>query len=540
MTRNMHVYEYGGEILIVDCGIGFPDETMPGVDILIPDVSYLQDKKTKIKGLIVSHGHEDHFGAIPYILPQLGKIPIYATSLVRGFVEAGLKDRANIEDADLHTIDPNGPPFAIGPFEISPFRVNHSVPDALGLIIETPVGRIAHVSDFKFDWTPVEGKPFDVSKLARLVEPGVLALFSDCLGSQTKGYTRTERDIEDNFDSLLNDAKGQVLITTISSNISRIEQAVRSSLRNKRKVVLLGRSVAERVFIAEQLGYFNFPKNTFVKSTKTQGIKDSELTYIVAGCYGQPGSGLWRIANEDHKDIRIKDGATVIFSGDPSPPGVKNNVDSVVSRLTQMGADVHYYEIQENLYVSGHGSQGDLLMLAAMVNPKYFIPIGGDPAHARSYSRLVSRLKVEPQRVFELDAGQSLEFGKDSARLGKKVSVRNVMVDGYGIGDVGRVVLRDRRALSESGILVVFVQTDSGTGKISGKVEIISRGFVFEKGSKDLLEKFRKIVADVFEKHKSRRKDFAFMRETIEGELEQYIYDKLGRTPMIIPVLIEV
>ena len=540
VTRNMHLYEYGGEILIVDCGIGFPDETMPGVDILIPDISYLQDKKDKIKGILVTHGHEDHFGALPYILPRLGKIPVYAAPLVKGFIEAGLKDRANIGDADLRVIDPDGGSFYIGPFEVSPFRVNHSIPDTLGFVIQTPVGRIAHVSDFKFDWTPADKKPFEVSKLARLVEPGVLVLFSDSLGSQTEGYTRTEKDIESNFDHLLDEARGQVLITTISSNISRIEQAIRSSLRHNRKIVLLGRSVAERVFIAEQLGYLNFPKNTFVKPRAAQGIPDNQLTYIVAGCYGQPGSGLWRIADGAHKDVQIKEGATVIFSGDPSPPGVKNNVDAVVSRLTQLGADVHYYEIQENLYVSGHGSQGDLLMLAAMVNPKYFVPIGGGPMQTRSYKTLVSRLGVSSERVFELVVGQSLELGKDFARLGKKISVRNVMVDGYGIGDVGRIVLRDRRALAESGILVVFVQLDSGTGKISGKVEIISRGLVFEKGSKDLLEKFRGIVVGVVEKHKGRRKDKAFMREKIEEELEQYIYDKLGRTPMIIPVLVEV
>jgi len=540
VTRNMHLYEYGGEILIVDCGIGFPDETMPGVDILIPDISYLQDKKDKIKGILVTHGHEDHFGALPYILPRLGKIPVYAAPLVKGFIEAGLKDRANIGDADLRVIDPDGGSFYIGPFEVSPFRVNHSIPDTLGFVIQTPVGRIAHVSDFKFDWTPADKKPFEVSKLARLVEPGVLVLFSDSLGSQTEGYTRTEKDIESNFDHLLDEARGQVLITTISSNISRIEQAIRSSLRHNRKIVLLGRSVAERVFIAEQLGYLNFPKNTFVKPRAAQGIPDNQLTYIVAGCYGQPGSGLWRIADGAHKDVQIKEGATVIFSGDPSPPGVKNNVDAVVSRLTQLGADVHYYEIQENLYVSGHGSQGDLLMLAAMVNPKYFVPIGGGPMQTRSYKTLVSRLGVSSERVFELVVGQSLELGKDFARLGKKISVRNVMVDGYGIGDVGRIVLRDRRALAESGILVVFVQLDSGTGKISGKVEIISRGLVFEKGSKGLLEKFRGIVVGVVEKHKGRRKDKAFMREKIEEELEQYIYDKLGRTPMIIPVLVEV
>jgi len=540
VTRNMHVYEYGGEILIVDCGIGFPDETMPGVDILIPDISYLQDKKDRIKGILITHGHEDHFGAIPYVLPKLGRVPIYAAPLVKGFIKAGLKDRVNIENADLREIDLSQPSFNIGSFEIFPFRVNHSIPDALGFIIQTPVGRIAHVSDFKFDWTPVDKKPFEVSKLARLVEPGVLALFSDSLGSQTEGYTQTEKGIEASFDRLFDHAKGQVLITAISSNISRMEQAIRSSLRHNRKIVLLGRSVSERVFIAEQLGYLKFPKNTFVQPRAAQSIPDKQLTYIVAGCYGQPGSGLWRIADGTHRNVQIKEGSMVIFSGDPSPPGVKNNVDAVVSRLTQLGADVHYYEIQENLYVSGHGSQGDLLMLAAIVSPKYFVPIGGGPMQTRSYKKLVSRLGASSEQVFELEVGQGLELGAGSVRLGKKVSVRNVMVDGYGIGDVGRTVLRDRRALSESGILVVFVQLDSGTGKIAGKVELISRGLVFEKSSKGLLENFKKVVIGAVEKHKGRGKDHAFMREKIEEELEQYVYDKLGRTPMIIPVLIEV
>ncbi len=540
VTRNMHVYECGGESLVVDCGIGFPDETMPGVDILIPDISYLRSNKDRIKGILITHGHEDHFGAVPYVLAKLGKPPVYAAPLVKGFVKAGLEDRANIKDADLRTVDPDGGPFRIGSFEISPFRMNHSIPDTLGFVIQTPAGRIVHVSDFKFDWTPVDNKPFEVSKLARLVEPGVLALFSDSLGSQTEGYTRTEKDIEDSFDRLLDDANHQVLITTISSNISRIEQAIRSSLRHKRKVVILGRSIAEKVRIAEKLGYLNFPKNTFVKPHAAKKIPDNQLTYIVAGCYGQPGSGLWRIADDAHRSVKVKEGAVVIFSGDPSPPGVKNNVDAVVSRLTQLGADVHYYEIQENLYVSGHGSQGDLLMLAAMVNPKYFVPIGGGPAQARSYRQLVSRLGVKKEQVFELEVGQTLEFSKGSARLGNKVSVRNVMVDGYGVGDVGRMVLRDRRVLAESGILVVFVQLDSSSGKISGKVELITRGLVFEKSSKGLLEKFKNVVVSVVKKYKGKGKDQAFLREKIEEELEQYIYDKLGRTPMIIPVLIEV
>lgn len=540
VTRNMHVYECGGEILIVDCGIGFPDETMPGVDILIPDVSYLEDKKDRIRGLLITHGHEDHFGAIPYILPKLGNIPIYATELVRGFVKAALKDRANIEGADLRLIDLEQNSFFVGSFEVSPFRVNHSIPDALGFIIQTPAGPVAHISDFKFDWTPVDGKPFEVSKLARASEHGILALFSDCLGSQNEGYTQTEKEIEDTFDRLLDDARAQVFVTTISSNISRIQQAIQSSLRHKRKIVLLGRSVTERVFIAEQLGYLKFPKGTFIKPRKAASIPDNQLTYIVAGCYGQPSSGLWRLAHETHRNVRVEDGALVVFSGDPSPPGVKNNVDAVVARLTRLGADVHYYEIQENLYVSGHGSQGDLLMLAAIVKPQYFVPIGGDPAHARSYRKLMSRLGVDSENIFEPAVGQSLEFGRNFVRPGKKVPVRNVMIDGLGVGDVGRVVLRDRQVLSESGILVVFVQIDSRTGKLSGKVEVISRGLVFEKESKALLEKFRTIVRDAVEKHEGRGKDLAFIREVIEGELEQYIYDKLGRTPMVIPVLVEV
>jgi ribonuclease J len=536
----MHIYEYGGEILIVDCGIGFPDQDMPGVDVLIPDVSYLLNKKDKIKGLLVTHGHEDHFGAIPYVLPKLGKIPIYATPLVRGFIEAGIKDRSNIKDADLRSIDLEGPSFSIGSFEISPFRVNHSIPDALGLVIQTPVGRVAHVSDFKFDWTPVDGRTFEVSKLGRLVETGVLALFSDCLGSQNEGYTRTERDIEDTFDYLLDGAVAQVFITSISSNISRIQQAIQSSLRHNRRIVLLGRSVTERTLIAEKLGYLDFPKKIFVNPRKAKSIPDNQLTYIVAGCYGQPGSGLWRIANETHQSVQVKEDALVVFSGDPSPPGVKDNVDAVVDKLTRLGADVHYYEIQENLHVSGHGSQGDLLMLAAMVKPKYFIPIGGDPVHMRSYGKLVSRLGVAPGRVFELPVGRVLELREDSARLGKEIPMRSIMVDGYGIGDIGRVVLRDRKVLAESGMLVVFVQIDSDAGKISGDVEVISRGLIFVKESKDLIRRFKEIVKKTVEKHKGHRKDLGFIREKIEEELEQYIYNKLGRTPMIIPVLIEV
>jgi len=416
INGNMFVYETKDDLLIIDCGIDFPDETMTGVELIVPDISYLMNKKNKIRGMIISHGHEDHFGAVPYLLPQLGPIPVFVTKLVRGFIQAKLKE-FHLSSPRFHLIDPEGNSFTVGQFKVHPFRVNHSVPDSLGFCLETPVGKIFHVPDFKFDLTPVDGKPFQIGKVARLAQPPVLSLVSDCLGAESKGYTESEREIEKIFGQIISEAQGQVFITTISSNITRFQQAMRASLRFGRKVVLLGRSVREKFQIAQKLGYLQVKKGSLITPAEAKKLPLNKVTYLVAGCYGQPGSALARIGRGNFQGVSLKPGAVVIFSADPAPSGSRELVDSLVDQLVLKGARVHYYELQENLHVSGHGSSGDIRLLFALIQPRYLVPIGGEPRHMRAYSFLASEMGVAKERVFELRNGEALEFFGRQARV---------------------------------------------------------------------------------------------------------------------------
>lgn len=427
VNQNMFVYETNDDILIVDCGIDFPDETMPGVEVIIPDISYLKERKRKIRGIIVTHGHEDHFGALPYHLSKLNSPPIFATKLVKGFIQAKLKE-FEVSFSKFHLIDPEKDFFTVGQFKIHSFRVNHSVPDSIGLCLETPAGKIFHVSDFKFDLTPVIGKVFQIGKAARLAYPQVLALISDCLGATTPGFTSSEQEIEKIFDQIIGKAKGQVFITTISSNISRLQQAIRVSLQQNRKIVIVGRSVQEKIEIARKLGYLKLNQRNIVLPQKARKLPQNRLTYLIAGSYGQPNSALTNLAKGTYREVKLEKGAVVIFSADPSPPGSKEAVDSVVDKLILKGAKVHYYEIQENLHVSGHGSASDIRLLFALVKPKYFIAIGGDPRHIRAYSLLAKEMGAKERQILELFNGEVLQLDRQQVQIVDKIKVKGIPV----------------------------------------------------------------------------------------------------------------
>jgi len=425
--QNMFVYETDNDILVIDCGIDFPDETMPEVEVIIPDVSYLRDKVDKIRGVIITHGHIDHYGALPFVLPQIGNPPVFATRLVRGFIRAKLA-RSAVSHPKLRLIDPDDKSFSLGSFEIAPFRVNHSVPDSIGLCLNTPAGTIFHISDFKFDLTPVDGKVFQIGKAARLAYPEVLVLISDCLGAITPGFTGSEREIEEILSQIIREAEGQVFVTTVSSNISRFQQAIRVSLQHNRKIVILGRSVKEKIEIAQKLGYLKLNRRNVVAPQKARGLPQHKLTYLVAGSYGQPNSALTRLAEGTHRDAKLDEGAVVIFSADPAPPGAREAVDSVVDNLILKGARVHYYEIQENLHVSGHASAGDIRLLFALVKPKYFIPIGGDPRHIRAYSLLAKEMGAKEDQVLELFDGEVVELADNEAQIAGRIELRGIPV----------------------------------------------------------------------------------------------------------------
>lgn len=531
VNKNMHLYEYKGQILVVDCGIDFPDSETPGVDVVIPDFSYLDRKENRAVGVVVTHGHEDHFGALPYLLSHFS-VPIYATKLVRGFIAAKLEEFRLDFKPDLRLINPDGPDggvLKLGPFTLTPFRINHSVPDSIGLSIETPMGKIFHVADFKFDWTPVMDKPFDIQKLVGCARGEVRALFSDCLGSTSEGYTRSEKDIEEVFDQLISEAAGQVFVTTISSNISRIQQAINVSLHHGRKICFLGRSVEKNSQVAKILGYLKVPKKMVLSPPRSLDFPSSEITYIIAGCYGQPNSALTRVSKAEHRLISLKRGATVIFSGDPAPPGTKDNVDSLVDRLISLGADVYYYDIQENLHTSGHGSKRELEMLAALIRPTYFIPIGGTMRHMQAYTKIIEAMGFPPENVFSLQPGRFLSFSKRGARLGETFSLNGVYIDGSGVGDIGGQVLRERQIMANDGLVVLNLPLKGG--KLSGKIQVSSRGFT--KGDKTLFSQIEKRVKGIVKGGVSLENKHPLVKK-IKREVGKVILKEIARRPLIV------
>src|SRR4030043_455554 len=484
VTQNLYVYEYENEMIVVDCGVAVPESEMYGVDLVIPDMTYIKENKDKLKGIFISHGHEDHIGALPFLLKNV-KTQIYATKLTSGFIEDKLADY-KIKDANVQVIDPVKDVVSLGSFPCTPFRVSHSVPDAVGYAIDTPEGRVFHIPDYKFDWTPVDGRPFDIARASLLASGGVLALASDSLGATTPGYTESERKAE----------------------------------------------------IARNFGYLNYPKDLNISPKKLKNLPAGKRMYIISGSYGQPGSALYRAALGEHDFLKIEEGDTVIFSSDPAPPGSKSNVDFVVDKLIEAKVDVHYYDLQEDLHVSGHGSQEDIRMLFALIRPKYFIPIGGTVRHNRAYKDIANSINIESGRVFELKSGDILEFNQGNAKVSGNIPTKEVLVDGPGVGDVGNVVLRDRQHLSTDGIAIALIQVDRIAGGLISPPEIFSRGFVYQAQMKDLLQDAGKELKNRLEKReKIEKREARFV--TIDF-LEKYFYEKTGRRPMILPLIVEV
>lgn len=536
VTENFYIYEYGSDLIIVDCGVGFPEPDMFGVDLVIPDFTYVKENASRLKGILISHGHEDHLGALPFLFKEV-QAPIYATKLVAGFIEDKFADY-EMASPKVNVFDPERDVLSLGVFKATPFRVSHSVPDAVGFAIDTPEGKVFHVPDYKFDWTPVDGRPFDVSRMSSLTTEGVLAVASDCLGSTTPGYTESERAIEGTIEEIIRKSKKQVFFTTISSNISRMQQALNVSLRLGRKVAFIGRSIAKKAEIAKTLGYLRYPNDLIVRTKQAGKLPEDKRMYVISGSYGQPGSALYRAATGEHDYLKINAGDLVIFSSDPAPPGSKTNTDFVVDKLIEINAEVHYYDMQEDLHVSGHGSQGDILMLFGLLKPKYFIPVGGTVRHMRAYNLLAQSMGAKPNDIFELTPGQTVEFKNQTARLAGRVPVKNVLVDGLGVGDVGNVVLRDRHVLARDGIAIVILQFDGAQRKLFAEPEIISRGFVFEGKHKGLLIQAAKDLKRNLDGGRSL--DSKYIRDKALDFLEKYFYKKTGRRPMVLPLVVEV
>jgi ribonuclease J len=543
VTKNMFVYEYRydgkiRDILIVDCGVGFPDEEMYGIDLVLPDVRYLADKKQYIRGLVFTHGHDDHIGGIPYLYPKLGHIPMWGTRLTAALANIKLEEakiKARVTPVEFTQT------LRIGPFTVSFVRMTHSVPDTANLIIDSPVGIFYHGSDFKFDFDPLDGKKSELDKINAVGKRGVLALLTDSLGSERPGFTPSEQVVGETLEKEIALCTGKFIFTTQSSNISRIQLAIEIGLAHGRKIAFFGRSMDHNVEAALKLGYMRFARESVIRDRDLKRLPPTKQFLIAAGAQGQASSALSRMANDNHKYVRIDEGDTVVFSADPIP-GNEGSVAAIIEQLYRKGARVAYSDIMEDLHVSGHGSQGDLMLLLSAIAPKYIFPIGGTYRHIMQYRRLALELGYDKRDVLIPEEGQVLEFKKAyPPRVVETLELENVMIDGLGVGDVGNAVLRDRQTIATDGIVVVVVPMEKSTGRVTAQPDIISRGFVYMKESGDLVNRAMQIVKKSLPAGRQGRiTDWRFVRSQIGENLEKFLLRETGRRPLIVPVIVEV
>ncbi|MFC1700039.1 ribonuclease J [Patescibacteria group bacterium] len=540
VQKNLAVYEYKDDMVIVDCGIGFPDIfDMPGVDFLIPDFTYLIENQHKIKGVFITHAHEDHMGAVPNLLQELPDIPIYASKLVGESLKAKVKDKryGNLGKRDFtyHLMDPTTGEVDLGSFKLSAFRINHSVPESMGFAIKTPQGLFLHIADYKFDATPVLDKPIDIEAIKKYADDGVMCLLSDCLLVTEEGHTESEKTLTETFFKLFERAgKRQVFVTTISSNVSRIYQVMDAAKKYGRKVVPSGWSVEQMVRVARSLGYLPFPDDFFVEERDSRKYPQEQLVYLVAGCYGQHGSSLDRLSRGEHRDISLQEDALVIFSGDPAPPGTGVMVEKVMDALTLKGAEIVYGEIQDNLHVSGHARRDDIGRMVKLVHPKYFIPIGGTITKMRFYTKFLETLGFSKNQVFECLEGDSVEFSGGKAQKGKHYNTKPVYLDGSKAEELDPIVIDDRNHLCNDGVFVVAVPVSKKGIVFSGKLEIITRGFIYVKGSKELMDKSKKHISKKLAKMSSKSKNISDNKKKLESDIRNFLYKQTGMSPLVI------
>lgn len=530
--KNMMLMEYGENIIVIDAGLMFPENYMLGIDIVIPDISYLLEHKDKVRGIIITHGHEDHIGGLPYVLPQVN-VPIYATRLTRGLIEVKLKEHKLLKTASLHTIQP-GDVLDLGPFRIEFFRVCHSIPDGVGLAVETPVGLVVHSGDFKFDHSPVDGRLTDFAKLADLGGRGVLALLSDSTNAETPGYTHSEQEIGETFDRIFSKAKGRVIVATFASNISRIQQVIETAERHNRRVGVVGRSMVNNVNMAIELGYLHVSPDMLLTIGEINRLPPRKVVMVCTGSQGEPTSALVRMASDEYRSVSIRPGDTVIVSATPIP-GNEELINHTLNNLFRLGADVYYDELLD-VHVSGHASQEEQKLMINLIKPKFFVPIHGDYRHLVLHAQMAQQLGIPAKNIFVIESGQVLELDRNEGWLGEEVEGGYVFVDGLGVGDVGQVVLRDRQHLSRDGFLIAVVAVDEKTGELLAEPDIISRGFVYMRESEDLIEQAKEQVMTALEKSSSPTGVSTKIKET----LSEFLYERTRRRPMILPVVIEV
>lgn len=531
--KNMTAYRYGDDIIVVDAGLKFPEEEMLGIDAVIPDITYLLDNRDKVKGIFLTHGHEDHIGGLPYILKQLN-VPFYGTRLTLGLVENKLREHGLLETSKMHVIDGNSV-VQLGAFQVSFFYSNHSIPDTGGFAIETPEGIVVHTGDFKIDHTPVDGRAAELQKLAAYGAKGVLALVSDSTNAEREGFTPSERVVGKAIDDIFNNAPGRIILATFASNIHRIQLVIESAERHGRKVAVVGRSMVNNINIALQLGYLVMNPSTLIDVDDVNKFAAEKIVVLSTGSQGEPLSALTRMARSAHRKIEILPGDTVVLASSPIP-GNEKYVSRTIDQLFRAGANVIY----RGVHVSGHGSQEELKLMLNLIKPKYFLPVHGEYRMQRVHSQLAINTGVEEENIFILDLGDVVEFENGEARLAAKVTAGTVMIDGLGVGDVGNIVLRDRKLLSSDGILVVVVTLSKETGLVMSGPDIISRGFVYVRESEVLLDEATKLVENTLTKMVSDNiSEWSSLKTAVRDSLGRFLYEQTRRRPMILPIIME-
>lgn len=535
--KNLYVYEYSGEIIVVDCGVAFPDDEMLGVDLVIPDVSYLVKNSQRIRGIVITHGHEDHIGALPYVLKQVNA-PIYCTKLTAGIVENKLEEHTLLSKTKIKIVAP-GDMVKLGNFKIEFINVNHSIADAVALAITTPLGTIIHTGDFKLDLTPIQGKMMDIARLGQLGNQGVLALFSESTNVERPGYTLSERKVGESLDALFKDCKSRIIVTTFASNIHRVQQIINSAARYGRKVALSGRSMENIMGVAQNLGYLDVPADLLIDLNTINRYPKNKVCIVTTGSQGETMSALYRIAFNGHKKIEIVPGDRVIISASPIP-GNEKGISTVINELFKKGAEVIYEKLAD-VHVSGHACQEELKLMLALTKPKYFVPIHGEFRHLRAHAEIAKQMGVASKNVVISDIGKTVEITEKIIKLGSSVPAGKVLVDGLGVGDVGSVVLRDRKHLAQDGLITVVVTLNSETGEIVAGPDIVSRGFIYVREAENLMDELKQVAADAIDSClDGNRTDWATMKSLLKNKLSDYLFQKTKRNPMILPVIMEI
>ncbi len=535
--KNITVFEYEDEIVLVDCGLEFPEDDMLGVDLVIPDVTYLIKNKEKIKGLVITHGHEDHIGAIPYVLKQVN-MPIFATRLTAKLIEHKLEEHHLRNSVKLNVVN-QGDTVNFGKIKVEFIRSSHSIPDAVMFAIHTPVGTVIHTGDFKVDYTPIDGQEMDLGRLAEIGNNGVLALLSDSTNSERKGYTMSEKSIGPVFDNLFEGCKKRIVVATFASNVHRVQQIVNSAVKFGRKIAVSGRSMINMIEAARELNYIDAPDDLFIDIDMIKNFTDEQLVIMTTGSQGETMSALTRMANGEHKKVTITSNDLVIISANPIP-GNEKSVSKVIDQLMKIGSEVVYSALAD-VHVSGHACQEEQKLIMALVRPKYFIPVHGEYRQLMAHRDTAIEMGIPKENIFLTNNGRVLELNEEEAKFTGTVPAGRVMVDGLGVGDVGNIVLRDRQHLSQDGLIVIVMTMDNQTGEIVSGPDVISRGFVYVRESENLMEDVKAFIREEIHDLENRHvRDWSTIKSTLKDDLRDFIFDRTKRNPMILPIIMEV